>query len=222
MKTNESTALLAENNELFHFQTSEGDGSKDIFIDFASILTFYIDSSYDNTALVVKLRNETKATYIFSNEDDFTRFVKEYNAFIKVRGSLEYISKQMLNEIVGTLKEEVERTTKASIQEALKDIQSAFVDEVKTFKSAVREQADVIVETALEHQVKINKQNSKQLEVVEKMISRSDVALERFEAFSERIEGFVSAIDLIAPANDKDVKEADLNASTLNKETESA
>lgn len=218
--TNERIQELANNPEIFHFQTSEEDGRKDIFIDLTSVMSFYIDPSYGEKTLVTKMITESKSTYLFADDADYDRFFQKWNEYVAHRATTKYLANTMLGEIVGVLREDLEKNVKEHISNAVEEMQKAFSNEINTFKESVKSEADVIVNTALGHQVKINKQNDIILESLGKMVERANEVSNKFEAFTSKIDNFENAINSIAPKADMDIKKDELDINNLNKEVE--
>ena len=199
-----------------------------IVIDFTSILSMFTNrkkfvknDKYQETLYVKYNNSDTKAHYIFEDKSEMERFWTEYKAFLGKRKSLDYISKNVLNELMLSVREEFDASNKKIIEDNLLCMKKAFSEEINKFKETIGIEADKIVSTALNHQVEINNKNNELLKVVTEMTSESSSVLNTFEMFSSQINGLVDAIKHLTPPDSKDdeVKQSELKE--YNKETES-
>lgn len=221
MTIKQSVQEMANRVDIFHYVSSKKDGEKDIFIDLSRILSFYIDTKLGKNSLVTKLPNDSRATYVFADEANLSRFEEKYLSYLEYRGTNQYLADTMLTEVVATIGDEIEKRTQEQVQEAVKALGVSFAKEIESFKVSVNQSTDRIIETALQHQEKINTENEKTISHTKEMFNQATSAISQFNDMKERLDIFVQAVDSIIPVNDKENKEKELNAASLNKETES-
>jgi hypothetical protein len=208
------TNLLTNNPNVFLYVHEDENGEQsEVMIDFQELVSFCRTIESDGSIeLGVKYTHDSKAFYSFESEEPYNRFVKEYDAYVKSRNELVLVARDLAKNIATAMKDEMMETSKEIMMESIKQMQVNMQKELEMFKSEIKSQAELITNTALQHQKEINSENMKHLELMKENELNAKSLVSTIEEFSSRIGSVAHILDVIAPSSTATrEKEAQMN-----------
>lgn len=216
--TNLNTSI--ENNPRF-FVLEYKEDKQVISIDYARILSFNYTNNGDEKNpdyLLSVLFSTDNARYRIYSKSELERFINGYNDYtdsVKVNADdITIAAKSILKE----LSEELIKENEKVLLESFTSLKTGINDIVVEFKNEVKEQADLIIHTALKHQKDINEENEQYLGMNKELSKNAQAFMDSLSNFEDRVTKLTTVFEGLVPLSDDDIKILELNNNSVKEE----
>lgn len=205
--------MSKKNNSNFFYHNH--DDTKDrISIDLSRVLSFVIsvndkNNDLNNYELIVKFTNESSAEYIDLTKEVVDRFEKEIEEYHDSQKELNVIVEKVMGHISTQIKKDFEQIQKNAINNISSEIETILNNEINSFREKLAKTSDSILGSSIEIQKEINKNNNKQLAVIEDVNERYASLLKDVDSFSNKIGQVVSVVNNLIPNEAEEILKQD-------------